>query len=945
MKTSQRFLTAATALSIACGAAAGTIPGEYRNILGEGEAYATLTLRWGDALALDNLASAVRMDGSATAGDIIATALREDPRFYAMRDVAGNYVAFGFDTNGDNSASVNLNGSALDLADGVATATEDYAGATGSSQYDHWSVNGDGGAWRVLVNGSEAGLDTEVSDGNSVLLEYVAADAHTAADYIFYLRPATERGVWMQPEILFDTANGKQQYFPMISNCINTAELYGMGVGFEFVDPATGGNSTTMNAYLANAKAGGNSVRLTAQGPAPVLVKPYLNLRIDGATTRVYTDEPAKVSLRVAHPVTGLRMEGWPEGDIRLYDMFGFRVYAEPDDADFPNVIYELSDPAAAEVYVKSAYQFDHFFAHNTGSFTLTARTADGSCELTQDFTIIDRDRTDAGAEDFQDGTLWLNEEWFGHSNGSINYIRPDGSILLRAYELANPFEGFGCTSQYATVYGGKLLVMSKQYQDGGDPRTGGGRLTVVDAATMKKLASFNTLDGTDPAVARSSQDGRACVGVNPHKAYIGASGSISVLDLDNLTLTPGGVKGLPAGGSAYSSQYGDMVCAGDYVFVVRQSNGVIVIDGRTDEYVKTIENKNVQGIARTADGNVWYVDYNQKERLSKIYCINPATLEIEKEYALPSTVSCEWGSWRSTRFFAARRSNKLFWNNNYCWDLDADETPENIAPLVTSDDDRWPMTTNGKKQSVFASAAYDDRSGEILWSGSQGFGTDARFTWYNFTDVNTGDIRSVRVEPDYYYFPSIPVIPDKHRPALNDPDFAVQLSLDTPAGVVLDLDDIIDDIDNARAHIRYSLAPEALSDESDPVAGRAEVKLEGRTLTLVPRSLGDTSVNLIAESNGNEQAISIPVKIGKATGGIADAETFRGQVSCEGGNITVSGMEGCGFAVYDMEGRMATAFSADSDYYTRRLELAAGVYVLACDNGRRFKIVINRSI
>lgn len=355
MKTSQRFLTAATALSIACGAAAGTIPGEYRNILGEGEAYATLTLRWGDALALDNLASAVRMDGSATADDIIATALREDPRFYAMRDAAGNYVAFGFDTNGDNSASVNLNGSALDLADGVATATEDYAGATGSSQYDHWSVNGDGGAWRVLVNGSEAGLDTEVSDGNSVVLEYVAADAHTAADYTFYLRPATERGVWMQPEILFDTANGKQQYFPMISNCINTAELYGMGVGFEFVDSATGGNSTTMNAYLANAKAGGNSVRLTAQGPAPVLVKPYLNLRIDGATTRVYTDEPAKVSLRVAHPVTGLRMEGWPEGDIRLYDMFGFRVYAEPDDADFPNVIYELSDPAAAEVYVKSA--------------------------------------------------------------------------------------------------------------------------------------------------------------------------------------------------------------------------------------------------------------------------------------------------------------------------------------------------------------------------------------------------------------------------------------------------------------------------------------------------------------------------------------------------------------------------------------------------------------
>lgn len=929
-------------------AAAGTLaagatdaPADYKNVLGSGADHATLTVTWGDNHSIDNLASAVRFDGTATVASVIAEALKADPRFYALAGADGSYVAYGFDTDGDYSAAVTIGEDKPELTDGVATAAEgaDLSAAAGSALYDHWCVSGDTASWTVYVNGAEAAMTDEVRDGDAVRLIYGNAQEGEK----FYLRPATERGAWMMPSITFDTANGKQQLMPFIANVITRSDLYGTWMGCEVTD--ADGNGTTTMATYANYRYGSNgnnmTIRLTANAQGDVIVKPYVQTGSYQNIGKHYGDIATAVNLHVAKPVTGLTMNDWPaaEGEtanITLYDVINFRASAVPADADFPTVVYSIDDPDAAEIYAQARYDFDMFISHKMGDFVMTASVPGTDIRQEYRIHVSDRDRTKPA--NYTDGTFWLSEEWFGHTNGSINYIKPDYSYILRAYEQVNPTEGFGATSQFGMIYAGKLFITSKQQKDGGDPRPGGGRLVVADAYTLEKLASFDFLGGEKD---KTSADGRGMVGVNPHKVYVGSNSRIGVLNLDDMTYDPDGLTGMPTDGSTYSKQYGDMVCDGRYVYVARQSTGLVVIDAEADKYVTTIPNTTIQGVTRTADGRVWMVDYSKN--VSTIYNIDPETLEVAEQYQLPAGVSCSWGSWRSTKFVAAKRSNKLIWNNNYVWDMDADATPENVTPVLTSSDDRWPLTLNDKKQGVYGSVAYDDRSGLILWSGNQGYGTDGRFTWYNFTDANNGDTRTVRVLPDYYFFPAIPIVPDKHLPALVNPDMRVEMLVDAEEPVEVDLHEAIDDMDGANKFIRFALVsePQAAAEEesTEPVA--AEIK-DGKLL-LTPQKIGDTTVKLTAESNGREALISIPVHVADRGSSIADtAIDMDGKMfDLQGNVLTLSGYEGMAVGIYDINGSQVIRFTPDSSYYSIALDLAQGVYAMGTDGGHRFKFMV----
>lgn len=938
-------ITTLCAAMSALSAGATEVPSAYKNLLGEGASHATLTVTWDDNHSIDNLASAVRFDGNMTVSALIAEALKNDPRFYALADSEGNAVAYGFDTDGDNSAAVTVGGAALTLADGVATADAgaDLTTAAGSALYDHWRVNGDAGTWAVYVNGEKGSLSASIADGDAVNLVFEGAEAATlpSADAVFYLRPASQRGAWMMPAITFDTANGKQQTFPFIANVIDKSDLYGQYINFNITDKE-GASTTTMTSY-GNYRYGSNgnnmSVRLTAAAQGDVVIIPYVQTGEYKAETHYPADVPTVVTMKVANPVTDLGIRDWPAADgetanITLYDVINFRAYAIPENADFGTVVYSIDDPEAAEIYAQSRYDFDMFISHKQGDFVMTASVPGTDIKKEYKIHVSDRDRVKP--DNYTDGTFWLSEEWFGHTNGSINYVRPDYSVLMRAYEQANPSEGFGATSQFGMIYAGKLFVTSKQQKDGGDPRPGGGRLVVADAYTMQKLASFDFL-GADKD--KTSADGRAMVGVNPHKVYVGSSSRIGVLNLDDLTYNPEGIEGMPTDGSAYSKQYGDMVCDGRYVYVARQSTGLIVIDAEADKYVTTIPNTTIQGVARTADGRVWMVDY--KSNKSTIYSIDPETLEIAEQYQLPAGVSCSWGSWRSTKFVAAKRSNKLIWNNNYVWDLDKDATPENVTPVLANSDDRWPLNLKGGKQGVYGSVCYDDRSEQILWSGNQGFGTDGRFTWYNFTDANNGDTRTVRVLPDYYFFPAIPIVPDKHLPALVNPDKRVEIMVDAEDPEEVDLYSIIDDMDGANRHIRFSLVDEPqTADESDD-SKIADVALNDGKLTITPLHAGETSVKINAESNGREALITLPVFVSDHGSSISDMDMDGRMFDIRDNELILSGYQGVTVSIYDVNGRELNRFVPDSNYYTFILDLKSGVYAMSADDGHRFKFMI----
>lgn len=952
-------------LALAASVAGATESAEqYKNVLGEGSSHATLTVTWGDGHSIDNLTSAVKFDGEATVASIIAEALKSDPRFYALSDSEGTIVAYGFDTDGDNSAAVTIGDTALELTDGVATAEAeaDLTTAAGSALYDHWCVNTDEAVWTVKINGAEATLASPILDGAAISLVYGSAETGEA----FYLRPADQEGVWMAPTVAFDTAvdytestSGTKTFkktVPFIANIIDRSTLYSSYVAFHVYaeDGVTTSTTMSVSGNYRYGKDGNNmSATVTVRAAGNAVIEPYIQRGSYGNVQETPTDEPTKVTVNVANPVTGIRWEGWPEnGTFELLDMVSFRAYVEPEDADFQTLSYESSDPTYAKVFVNSRYPVDMLNCFKEGEYTLTAKVPDGSVSDTKTFTVVDRDRTPSDDE-YKDGIFWLNEEWFGHANGSINYIKADGTLMHHAYEMQNKNMGFGATSQFAILYAGKLIVMSKQQKDGGDPRDGGGRLVVADAYTLKRLASWDVISNA------SAGDGRACVGVNPHKVYIGACGSIGVLNLDDLTYDPEGVTGLPSDGATYSKQYGDMACDGKYVYVVRQSTGLVVIDAETDEFVKTIENTGIQGVTRTADGRVWFVDYKSPQ--STIYSVDPETLEVADQYVLPGTVSCDWGSWRSTKFFAAKRSNKLFWATMvgsswspsaaqlYMWDMDVDATPESLTPIIESTDDRWPMhdiyEDKTVKQVPYGSMGFDDRTNKLLWACSMQpkINTDYMYTWYNYTDIETGDIESVRIYPDYFYFPALPMIPDKHLPALVNPDMKVELTMGVEEPAQIDLYEAIDDMDGANKFINFSLVSEPAATDGEAATNPVSVELVDDKLLLTPQALGETSVKLIAESNGREAEISIPVTVSDSGSSITNtAADMDGKMfDFDGRVLTLSGYEGVTVGIYDINGREAMRITPDSSYYSCALDLPAGVYALSADGGHRFKFMV----
>lgn len=60
----------------------------------------------------------------------------------------------------------------------------------------------------------------------------------------------------------------------------------------------------------------------------------------------------------------------------------------------------------------------------------------------------------------YEDGTFILNEGWFGHDGGSINFLAADGGMTYNVQERENAGFSFGNTSCSGMVYGGRLYVM-----------------------------------------------------------------------------------------------------------------------------------------------------------------------------------------------------------------------------------------------------------------------------------------------------------------------------------------------------------------------------------------------------------------------------------------------------------------------------------------------------
>ena len=444
-------------------------------------------------------------------------------------------------------------------------------------------------------------------------------------------------------------------------------------------------------------------------------------------------------------------------------------------------------------------------------------------------------------ATDFTNGFFMVNEDWFGHTNGSVNFINKDGSTNYRIYSIANNNETFGVTTCYGTIYGDNFYFISKQAASGGDQNfSPGGRLVVANAKTMKKIAGF----------ANIGADGRSFVGVNENTGYIGTSKGIYLFDIANLKV------GSLLAGIGTAGQVGNMIRTSQYVFAVTQNGGMLIIDPATNTLIKTITGK-FHSVVQAKDGSVWGIQDQ------KLININATTFTVT-EYAIPTTkYPGSWGAWNAGSFTYSTQENALFWINAISsftsvtkivkFDITSKTFNENFATI--------PGQTDAFKQIPYGAALrIDPVSDELILNTTEnGFGAHFQKNWVHTFD-RTGNLIQTRVLDDYYWFPGMTVFPDNAAPVVSN-TLPSEVSVKEPT--VIDLKNIVSDTDNLSAAIVKSV--KSVSD-TEVVSAIINVNDE---LVLTPKTQGTATVVIRFNSNGKwvEKSIIVNTTTNLGTG------------------------------------------------------------------------------
>lgn len=273
------------------------------------------------------------------------------------------------------------------------------------------------------------------------------------------------------------------------------------------------------------------------------------------------------------------------------------------------------------------------------------------------------RNRSTDSIVDYTQGTFFINEDSYGHSNSTVNFLTSDGEWVYRVFQKENSGKTLGSSASFGTIYGDKFYIVCKQAKD----VTLGSRLTVCDAKTMKCLKQFENIAVDQQG--NSIADGRSFLGVNEHKGYIGTSNGIWIYDIDNMTIGNQIAGSEEDTNSLYLDQIGTMLSMGGKVFALHQSKGIFVIDSEKDEIISTIGGY-YGAMVLSKDGNLWLSctdsAANSVERLLQL---NPYTLDtlyhqLPEEMGIPNT----WTFWTVDGFCASTQENVLYWKNDAGW-------------------------------------------------------------------------------------------------------------------------------------------------------------------------------------------------------------------------------------------------------------------------------------
>lgn len=383
--------------------------------------------------------------------------------------------------------------------------------------------------------------------------------------------------------------------------------------------------------------------------------------------------------------------------------------------------------------------------------------------------------------EDLSGGFFYLNEDWYGHNNSTINYLRPDdpdGNYWeYRVFKTRNPGKELGCTAQDGIAWGGRLYLISKQEKDPGASVTGA-RITVCDYNSMKCIAQLTNID---PSGARC--DGRGVVGVSADKIYISSTNGVWVFDTHTNSVikqiagteNPNGNGDQDAtnpSGSLYHGQCGAMVLSGKYVFVAHQTYGVQVVDAATDLIVKTIDFKQlgedvgVGSLIKDRNGVIWAgvngsISSSYGETMSYVVRIDPVKLEpefIELDASVPQPTNT-WYAWTPDCMCASMHNDYIYWKGDagyFMWYMATQVVRFNTVTHEAETIIETGGTYTSKDRYIYGSSMrVHPVTDEIYMAVNQDTGSNSYWTRrYS----SSGELLKEYAMIDSYWFPSLPI-------------------------------------------------------------------------------------------------------------------------------------------------------------------------------------------
>jgi hypothetical protein len=199
----------------------------------------------------------------------------------------------------------------------------------------------------------------------------------------------------------------------------------------------------------------------------------------------------------------------------------------------------------------------------------------------------------------YDNGFFLLNEGNYTHETGSVHfYSYANDSLYTYAYNTENPTTELGTNTQtleFGTIFNNKLYLVVNL----------GGPLVVTDAYTLKETGRLTSL--ADAA--------HSFVGVDASRGLISTVKGIYPVNLSSVTV---GNKI-----SGIESSVGDMIKAGNYVFVLTADKGIIALKA-SDYSIAKVIGAATTGFAIGKDGGVWAATPNS------LLKINASTLAVD---------------------------------------------------------------------------------------------------------------------------------------------------------------------------------------------------------------------------------------------------------------------------------------------------------------------------